>query len=369
MQGNQYSELFINLGAICENYRKLKSFKGVKEVAPVLKANGYGLGAEPIYGALAQEGATNFFVAYFDEGVALRQSSFYQSHHRIYVLNGPYLPGWAKECEHYNLTPVLNSAGDMEALETYGRSAGKAINCTIHIDTGMRRLGVPLKEWAVLDLKNYPRLNPLLLMSHLTTGEDPLDPHNKIQRALFLKACEAWHPIPKSLANSSALFLGEEFMMDMVRPGMALYGLNPTPITPNVMKPVVHLRARILQIQTLEAGESLGYGQKFKAKGPSVIATIALGYADGLPWSLSNNPLKVRIGNHLVPIVGRVSMDLVTLDITGVPSAQVGDWVTIMDEEFTADQMAARIGVIPYEILTNLGNRYKRVYGVASPAS
>src|SRR5690606_16063815 len=202
-----------------------------------------------------------------------------------------------------------------------------------------------------------------LLMSHLACADQPDHPLNAEQLARFRAARGRLPAMPASLANSSGIFLGPEYRFDMARPGAALYGVNPQPGRPNPMAPVVRLQARILQVRRIDSPRTVGYGATHRAARPSTIATIALGYADGYLRSLSNRG-SCLIGEHRVPVVGRISMDLVTLDVTGVPDglARPGAVVDVIAPDHPVDAVAEEAGTIGYEILTSLGRRYQRRY-------
>ena len=198
-------------------------------------------------------------------------------------------------------------------------------------------------------------------MTHLVSAEDPADPSNERQRLAFAAACARLPPAPRSLANSSALFLGPEYRLDLARPGAALYGINPVPGRANPMRPVVCLRARILQVRDVPAGETVGYNAQWTAARPSRIATVSVGYADGFLRSLGNRAT-AHFDDAPVPLVGRVSMDLTTFDVTDAPAAGPGGWLTLIGPHNPVDAIAARAGTNGYEVLTSLGHRYTRTY-------
>jgi alanine racemase len=281
----------------------------------------------------------------------------------IAVLDG-FTPG---ADENAGLVPVLNSLGDVLAHAAAGRGAGRARQALLHLDTGMARLGLDAGEQARLaaDHSLLAGLDLLYVMSHLACGDEPDHPLNAEQAARFARTCAVLPKRPRSFANSSGLFLGANYASDLARPGCALYGINPTPGAPNPMLPVIRLEAPILQIRDIPSGASVGYGASFVAARPSRIATIAVGYADGYLRSLSGQGV-AAYRDMILPMVGRVSMDLITLDVTDAPGIVPGDVLQLIGGAAPSpDDLAARAGTIGYEILTSLGDRYRRAYGAA----
>jgi alanine racemase len=311
--------LRVNLGAIVANWRDLGARHGA-QVAGVVKADAYGLGAGPVARALRDAGCATFFVAHLTEGLALRAAL--GAGPDIVVLNGfpPGADGGA------GLTPVLNHLGDVAAHAGRGRPA------VLHLDTGMARLGLDAREQAVL-AEEPGRLSGLPLrwvMTHLACADEPGHPLNEAQRARFADAADRIAPgIPRSLANSSGLFLGPGFRSDLARPGCALYGINPTPGQPNPMRQVARVEAEVLQVREVAAGDTVGYGASWTAREPRRIATVAGGYADGYLRALSGRSFGLLHG-RAVPLVGRVSMDLTTFDVTEIPEARPGDRLTLI---------------------------------------
>ena len=351
--------LHIDLAAIVENWRLLAARAAPGAVAGVVKANAYGLGADKVAPALRAAGCRHFFVAHLAEGIALRETL--GSGPVIAVLNG-FAPGADGDAA---LVPVLNSLGDVLAHAAAGRSAGQARRALLHLDTGMARLGLDAAEQArlVADHSLLAGLDLLYIMTHLACADEPNHPLNAEQAARFDRACAVLPKFKRSFANSSGLFLGADYASDLARPGCALYGINPTPGLPNPLRQVLRLEAPVLQIREIPAGASVGYGASFMAARPSRIATIAVGYADGYLRSLSGQGGAAYRG-LMLPLVGRVSMDLITLDVTDVPGLVPGDAVTLIGGAAPSpDDLAARAGTIGYEILTSLGARYRRAYG------
>jgi alanine racemase len=353
--------LHIDLAAIVANWRALATRAAPSAVAGVVKANAYGLGAVPVARALSAAGCRHFFVAHLSEGMALRAAL--GAGPMIAVLDG-FTPG---ADENAGLVPVLNSLGDVLAHAAAGRGAGRARQALLHLDTGMARLGLDAGEQARLaaDHSLLAGLDLLYVMSHLACGDEPDHPLNAEQAARFARTCAVLPKRPRSFANSSGLFLGANYASDLARPGCALYGINPTPGAPNPMLPVIRLEAPILQIRDIPSGASVGYGASFVAARPSRIATIAVGYADGYLRSLSGQGV-AAYRDMILPMVGRVSMDLITLDVTDAPGIVPGDVLQLIGGAAPSpDDLAARAGTIGYEILTSLGDRYRRAYGAA----
>lgn len=351
--------LHIDLAAIVENWRLLAARATPGAVAGVVKANAYGLGADKVAPALRAAGCRHFFVAHLAEGIALRETL--GSGPMIAVLNG-FAPGADGDAA---LVPVLNSLGDVLAHAAAGRSAGQARRALLHLDTGMARLGLDAAEQArlVADHSLLAGLDLLYVMTHLACADEPDHPLNAEQAARFDRACAVLPKFKRSFANSSGLFRGADYASDLARPGCALYGINPTPGLPNPLRQVLRLEAPVLQIREIPAGASVGYGASFMAARPSRIATIAVGYADGYLRCLSGQGV-AAYRDMILPMVGRVSMDLITLDVTDVPGLVPGDAVTLIGGAAPSpDDLAARAGTIGYEILTSIGARYRRAYG------
>ncbi len=360
--------LEVDLAALAGNWRTLKARAAPARCAAVVKADGYGLGAAEVGGALAAAGCDTFFVAHAGEAVALRANLLAAS---IFVLHGP-PAGAERELLRHRLTPVLSSAGQIAAWADLARAEGRRLPAAIHIDTGMNRLGLSAGDVSAL-ADNPARLagiDLVLVMSHLACAEESEHPLNATQRQRFA-ALEARLPkAPRSLANSAGIALGADYHRDMARPGVALYGVEPNPGAPLGVRPVVGLRARILQVRRVDRGESVGYGATHFFAGPGRVATIALGYADGFLRSLSNHGYAF-VDDVRVPVIGRVSMDLVTLDVSAVSDtrAQPGAWVELIGPRATLAELSRQAGTIDYEILTRLGRRFHRVYtGGGRPA-
>lgn len=354
--------LTVDLAAIEANYRLLRDRSPTARCAALVKANAYGTGVERVAPVLRDAGCRVFFVATVDEAVALR--GIVGAEPGIFVLNG--LAGEDGEAfEAHRLTPVLNDLGQIERWTGRARTAGRALPAAVHFDTGMSRLGLPDDE--TRRLIDRPAmiegLNVAYLMSHLVSSEDPDSPLNGRQLKAFSAIRAGFPGIAASLANSSGVFLGPGYHLDLVRPGVALYGANPRPGRPNPMREAVRLRARIVQVRRVDAHRTVGYGATHRVAAPATIATLPLGYADGYLRSLSGRGF-CYLGGFRVPVVGRVSMDLVTLDVSPVPSGLVfpGAEVDVIGGPVPIDDLAAAGGTIAYELLTALGARYRREY-------
>ncbi len=359
--------LTIDLGAIKNNWN-IYNNAGTAKAGAVIKAGGYGLDARHVGVALAVAGCKTFFVATIDEGITLR--SVLGDEPEIFIL-GCIIDGNEKDLSHHGLSPVLNSLSDIKSWKKFSSTDP----CALHIDTGMNRLGLGAKDVKSLavDKDALSEININLIMSHLACGDEPSNPMNAGQLATFKNFLkESLASINKSnartsLANSSGVFLGDEYHLDMVRPGAALFGVNPTPEnaspTSNPMAQVIRLQGKILQVRKIDTPQAVGYGSTHKADGPMKIATIAAGYADGLNRSLGNNGV-AYINEHPAPFVGRVSMDLITIDVSQIPEnvAHPGAMVDLIGPNNPVDDVAMRAGTIGYEILTSLGDRYHRVY-------
>ena len=357
--------LTIDLAALAENWRIL-SKKTSADCGAVVKADAYGLGLEPVVRTLLDAGCKTFYVSHLDEGAEVR--SLTGPGPRIVVMHGPN-PNTERDFLNYRLIPVLNTPDQITRWRGFIEAADELAETFVQVDTGMGRLGLTPKEFEahLADPMALSGLLALGLMSHLACASEPDHPLNKQQLEAFgsaLLGFQRKYPDAKgTLANSSGLFLGPSWHYNMARPGAALYGLNPTPGKPNPMIPVVRLKAKILQVRRIDTSQSVGYGATHQAPDGARIATISAGYADGLLRSLSN------CGHGLldeikVPAAGRVSMDLMTFDVSNVSdsSAQPGAMIDLVGPHWTADDLAAEAGTIGYEILTAMGSRYHRQY-------
>ena len=357
--------LTIDLSAIEANWKKLASTTVPVECAAVVKADAYGCGLEPVTQKLAKAGCRTFFVADVTEGRRVRAIA---PDAVIYVLNG-LMPGSAQAFADDYLRPVINSATELAEWDAFVAGRSWRGGAALHVDTGMNRLGITIDEAVAI----APRIQSenhgfTLLMSHLACAETPDHPMNDRQIRLFREIRIMYRGVASSLANSSGIFLGGTIFCDLVRPGVALYGANPTPEKKNPMRPVVELKGRIIQVRPVNKGESVGYGATFGAARSSRIAVVAVGYADGFLRSaaaVKGKPAaEVVVAGKRCPVAGRVSMDLIAVDVTDLPegAARRGDFATLIGEGISLDELAAAMGTIGYEVLTNLGRRYHRIY-------
>ncbi|MBZ9736519.1 alanine racemase [Mesorhizobium sp. CA18] len=352
--------LTIDLGAIRENYRRLKARLDGVRCAGVLKADGYGLGAAQVASALAKEGCGIFFVALLGEGIALRKAI--GPGPDIFVLNG-LPPDSEPEAAAAGLWPVINSAMQLKAWRETARGMGQSLAAAIQVDSGMARLGMaPAEVEAVAgEIGAFDGVDIRFVMSHLARADEPQQAANERQRHEFERLRRMLPAAPASLANSSGIFLGPAYHYDLARPGAALYGVNPTPHTPNPMLPVIRLQAKVAQTRQVDAGAGIGYGHTHQADGPLDLATISLGYGDG--WHRRAASAAWFEGVRL-PFVGRVSMDSIILDISALSAGRLGegDLVELIGPSQSVDDAAGYAGTIGYEILTSLGARFHRRY-------
>lgn len=353
--------LTIDLGAIVRNYRALTAQAPGARVAAVVKANAYGLGAGRVAPVLAAAGCDTFFVAQVQEGIQLRRNL---PTTRILVLNGA-APGAEAACLAHRLEPVLNGWDAFEAWSRAARIADVRGPCAVQFDTGMARFGFALADAERLSARiaRTDHMTVGLVMNHLACADTPEDPANPAQR----DAMTALRPIfPRaafSLAASSGIFLGQSYHFDLVRPGAALYGVAPVPGDTNPMAPAVRLEGRVVQVRTVPGGTGIGYGHAARAPGPMRLATLAAGYADGLSRSLSGRGSAWLHGLRL-PVVGRVSMDSIVVDVSQAPDGAVahGDFLDLIGPANGVDGVGKEAGTIGYEVLTSLGHRYARRY-------
>lgn len=358
--------LSIDLGALAANWRGLAARAGVAECGAVVKADAYGIGIETAVPALASAGCRTFFVAHLAEGVRARAVA---PDGAIYVLNG-FAEGRIAEYRAHRLRPVLGSAQEIAAWARLGPGCEAA---ALHVDTGMNRLGLrPSDARALIEAGELAARGIGLVMSHFASAEIEGDAVTARQIALFSALVEVMRgganaAIPASLANSSGHFLPGAPMFDLTRPGYALYGGNPTPERSNPMAPVIRLEAPIIQVHAVPAGETVGYNGNWTAARLSRIATISCGYADGYPRNAGNTPFHAGgtaiIAGRECPFAGNVSMDLITIDVTDLAESAVrpGDMVILIGESLDIDRVGRAARTIGYEILTNLGRRYRRV--------
>lgn len=361
-KGGASGYLTIDLSALRDNYLALAAQAPAAVTSAVVKADAYGLGADIVAPVLYEAGCRHFFVAHIDEAISLRLHIGADA--RIFVLNG-LQPGNETSCAGLNIVPVLNSLEQVAQWSAQAVTLGRTLPAALQIDTGMSRLGLApfeLEElYACPVLLNGIELS--YIMSHLACADEPDHEANGLQLGVMRKAAEMFPDVPVSFANSGGVFLGADYHNSLMRPGVALYGGAPSSAHPNPMKPVVALNVAVVQTRTVPAGSFVGYGASLRTSGETRLATIAAGYADGIPRSLSNRGAAYYNGIRL-PIAGRVSMDSITLDISALPEGTLkhGSLVEIIGPNQPLEAIAEDAGTIAYEILTRLGQRYRRTY-------
>lgn len=349
------SRLTIDLDALAANYRTLKALAGGVETAPAVKANGYGLGAAHVAAALCEAGAGSFYVARASEGERLRRTL---PDATIMVLDGA-LPGSVDRLQAARLTPVLNSLDQL----AYWAAEGRGAPAVLHLDSGMNRLG--LRPEQAPQAAAIAGVNIDLVISHLACADTPDHPLNARQLAAFEAASAQFPGARRSLANSAGIFLGADYHFDQVRPGISLYGGGPHGAAHPDLRPVAHLHAPILQVREVPAGESIGYAAAFTTTAATRVALVAAGYADGLLRALANRGTAWFEGAPR-PYLGRVSMDMIAIDIGDARAAE-GDLVELLGAHVLVDHLAAAAGTSSYEILTRLGTRAEHRYVSSAP--
>ncbi|MBP5855895.1 alanine racemase [Marivibrio halodurans] len=364
------TELIVDLDALADNWRLLRdrAAGGGAFATAVVKADGYGLGIERVGPALHAAGCRTFFTAHLDEAIALR-ALLPDADVEIGALNG-LLGDEAPVYRAHRIMPTLNDLGQIERWAAFCQAVETPLPAGLHIDTGMCRLGLPWQEIDRLAAEpaHLDGFEMRYLMSHLVSADAPSAPINRQQADLFARQT-ARLPKPtagRMLANSSGCFLGRDWLFECVRPGVAIYGVAPDTTRPNPMRPVVRLSAKILQIRDVDAPQTVGYGAAYPVARPSRVATVAVGYADGYLRTAGAGPIAeeavAHIGQREVPVIGRISMDLTTLDVTDAPEATVGTAIDMLGPLNTVDRLASAAGTIGYEILTSLGRRHRRRY-------
>ena len=357
-----WGRLEIDLDALRANYRTMAAEAAPARLAAVVKADAYGLGADRVSAALYAEGCRDFFVAHFVEALRLRPLLALDA--RLHVLNG-LQPGDEDVALERDILPVLNSLEQVEQWNFLANRTGRLLPAALQVDSGMSRLGLSADELATLVAT--PSLTRSLrithVMSHLAEADQPQAPANAAQRAAFAAAARAFPQALVSLANSGGIFLGPDFCGDLARPGIALYGGVAASGQPVMMRPVVRLSIPVIQTRSVAAGTRIGYGGRHVAAAPMRIATLAAGYADGLPRHLSDRGAVYFEGQRL-PILGAVSMDSMTVDISAVAPDRItlGTEIEVIGPHQTLEMLAEDAGTIAYEILTRLGHRYARDY-------
>jgi alanine racemase len=357
--------LTVDLDALVANWRALGRRAMPAECAAVVKADAYGCGIAQVTTALARAGCKTFFVADLSEA---RQAREVAPDATIYVLNG-IMPTTAPVFAELRARPVIGSTLELAEWDAFVAAQNWRGGAALHVDTGMNRLGISVNDAAALASRIRAENHGItLLMSHLACAETQEHPLNETQMALFREVRLLYRGIPSSLANSSGIFLSDRAHCDVVRPGVALYGVNPTPGRANPMRPVIELKARIVQVRNIARGETVGYGATWSARRAARLAIVAVGYADGyLRASGSSDEMpggSAVVASKHCPLAGRVSMDLLAIDVSEVPEGSVrrGDMATLIGDELPIDDVARAAGTIGYEFLTGLGRRYHRIY-------
>jgi alanine racemase len=357
--------LTIDLNALGTNWRELKARAGSAQCSAVIKADGYGLGIKPVALKLADCGCETYFVATIDEAFRIRAALPAAT---IYVLNGLY-PGTAAQLRTSRARPVLGSWPEIEEWNSFAQESGEPLAAAIHFDTGMNRHGLAAADAvAFADRIKTLRFKPSLVMSHLACADEPAHPMTAKQVAAFREIAARFPGVSASLANSAGLLAHKDSHFDLVRPGVAIYGGRAVRDEKNPMKPVVRLDLRILQMRHASKGEPVGYGAAEHLKRDSRIAICAAGYADGVFRAVGSSDerrgAEAIVAGKRCPLVGRVSMDIIAIDVTDVPEAETkrGGFATLIGDGISVDDFAAHAGTIGYETLVNLGRRYARTY-------
>lgn len=362
MRTNPNSVLEIKLDRIRDNYLHIKNkLERQTKCAVVVKANAYGLGMNKVSKALVDSGCEDFCVAYLDEGLELRKVAPNAS---IKLFNG-FQKEELTELVHGGFVPVLNDFYQIKLLNDKGKKLDKKLKGIIHLDTGMGRLGLDRSQMKRL-LANkdlYSHIKIEYLMSHLACADDAMHPLSVKQLSLFKKRAMNFPNCKMSLANSAGVMLGQKYHFDMVRPGCAIYGINPIPSWANQFKQVVELKGRVVQIRHVKKDMNVSYHCQHVAKKGSVIATVLCGYADGYMRYLTNNSFVYYKGLRL-PVVGTVTMDMIMVDVTQVPENDLPEmkFLELIGDNITVDEVAGRARTIGYEVFTRLGNRFERIY-------
>lgn len=351
--------LTIDLDALVDNWRKLSGLAAPGECAGVVKGNAYGLGLEPVSRALWNAGCRTFFVALPQEAFELRG---YLPDANVYCLGG-LTPGGAVDFTTHGVRPVLNTPDEVDEWASLEGPHAAAL----HVDTGMTRLGLTMDEALVLagDPAKVSKLHLTHVMSHLACADEPDHPLNDQQIAQFTDVRAMFPGIAGSLSNSSGTLRGERFRHDLARPGIALYGGATITGEQNPMRPVITLEARVLQIRPAKAGEAVGYGATKTLTRDSRVAILGIGYADGYHRLVGNDcDAQVMVMGRRAPMLGRVSMDLIAIDVTErhFDELRAGMFIEMINNEITVDNVAKCAQTIGYEVLTGLGRRYARTY-------
>jgi alanine racemase len=355
------STIEIDLATIRENYLKLKSAAKNSICAATVKANAYGLGLKDIALTLSKAGCTNFFVAALGEAVFLRK---HLKDANIYVFHG-IKKEEAASFFQYDITPILNDIEQIEIWNEFAKLSKRKLPAILHFDTGINRLGMDPEDAKTINLnkKILQHLDLQFIMSHLACSNEIDNVRNQQQLDKFLEICKYFPKVKRSISNSGGIFLGNEYHFDMVRPGAAIFGVNPTPYTNNPMKNSLYLYTKIIQIKTVKRDGMIGYGNMCPVKKGMRIATIPIGYADGYARSLTNKGYCFFNNTRLIAM-GKISMDMTVIDVSNIEDGQIkkGDLVEIIGDNINIEELAKMAGTISYEILTSLGERFRLKY-------
>jgi alanine racemase len=356
------AQLTVRLGSVAANFREALRRSAPASVAPVIKANAYGMGLAPVAHALASAGADTFFVARMEEGITIRELL---PRERVFVLDGVGRGAGPALLEHA-LTPVLNSLDEISEWSALARREHRELDAAIHVDTGMNRSGLSHQDLSELvgNIRHsLAGIRLVLVMSHLARADEPDREMNWIQLARFRAALALLPSAPASLAASAGIELGRDYLFDLVRPGLGIYGGNPVISRTNPYRTVAVLTGRVLQVRPVQEGETVGYGAGYTAARPCTLATVAAGYADGLMRSIATRG-RAAVAGYYVPYAGRISMDLAVLDVSSVPENLLvrGAEVELVGDTVTLEELADAAGTINHEILASIGPRVHRHY-------
>ncbi|HEY9236341.1 MULTISPECIES: alanine racemase [Phenylobacterium] len=355
------ARLTIDLDALARNLAVLRIAAGGAQAAPVIKADGYGLGAGPIGRRLWAEGCKAFFVARLSEGESLRAELGPNRPATIYVLDG-FIPGAGSRLIAADLTPVLASLPQIDAASAFAAAQGRALPVALQVDTGMNRQGLALDEAKALAASpdRLRHLDVRLLMSHLGSATDPADARNALQRSRFDAIRPLFPKAQASFAASAGIMLGPDYRAELIRPGISLYGGGPEERPDDRLEAVATFEAPILYIRSVAPGEIIGYGSSVVATRPMRLAIIAAGYADGIIRSSGKGGGYAWFAGARRPLV-IVTMDLIAIDIGDDPAA-IGQYVELLGENVPIDEAAEAAGTVAHECLVRLGGRAERVY-------
>lgn len=364
--------LTIDLDALVTNWKALERLSAPAKTGAVVKSDAYGCGLAHIVPALANAGCDRFFVALTQEGVLAKRLA---PSAEVFVLNGLFSQSVATVAEA-GLIPVLSSVEEIAVWAEYWQLRGGRRPCALHVDTGMNRMGLSVDEALefAADPARRDTITPILIISHLACADEPAHPLNRQQVDRFNTVVPHFPGVEASMANSAGVFLGPECHFDLTRPGIALYGGEAVIDAPNPMRPVVRCETRIAQLRRVPGGETISYGASQTLLRDTLVATCSIGYSDGYHRSLSGSGVELRklsnpaafgyAGGKRVPVLGRVTMDLVMFDVTDLSdgAVQTGDHIELFGANIALDDVARAAGTIGYELLTGLGQRYHRRY-------